>query len=171
MTAAQIILGLVLVQRLAELALAHRNTQRLLAQGAVEHGASHYPYLVLLHAAWLAALVLLVPDEASVSVFWLAAFIALQAGRIWVIASLGRFWTTRIITLPGAPLVRRGPYRFLRHPNYLIVAGEIATLPLVFGLWPVALLFTALNALLLRERIATENHALAVRRSLTRSES
>jgi methyltransferase len=171
MTAAQIILGLVLVQRLAELALAHRNTQRLLAQGAVEHGASHYPYLVLLHAAWLAALVLLVPDDVSVSAFWLAAFIALQTGRIWVIASLGRFWTTRIITLPGAPLVRRGPYRFLRHPNYLIVAGEIATLPLVFGLWPVALLFTALNALLLRERIATENDALAVRRSLTRSES
>ena len=94
----------------------------------------------------------------------LALFVLLQAGRLWVIASLGRFWTTRIITVPGAPLIRRGPYRWLKHPNYLVVAGEIAVLPLAFGLWQVAVVFSVLNALLLWHRIRWENRALAPRR-------
>lgn len=167
MTAVQIILGFVLVQRLVELALARRNTERLLAAGGVEHGGEHYPYLVALHAAWLAALVFTVPVDTPANPFWLAVFILLQIARIWVIASLGRFWTTRIITLPGAPLVARGPYRFTRHPNYLVVAAEIAVLPLVFGAWPIALVFSILNAVMLRTRIATEDRVLADRRKRT----
>jgi methyltransferase len=171
MSAAQIILGLVLVQRLAELALARRNSARLLAQGGVEHGAEHYPYLVLMHAGWLASLVFFVPENAAVNWAWLALYGVLQIGRFWVIASLGPFWTTRVITLPDASLVRRGPYRYMRHPNYAIVAAEIAVLPLVFGLWWIALVFSALNALVIRERIAVEERALAQRRGLSPSEN
>lgn len=165
-TAAQLILGFVLVQRLGELWLARRNTERLIDEGAVERGAAHYPYLVLLHAAWLMALVFLTLPAAPVNYAWLALFIALQLARVWILISLGRFWTTRILTVPGVPLVRRGPYRYLRHPNYVVVAGEIAVLPLVFGHWEIAIVFSVLNALLLRERIRVENEALAERRAL-----
>lgn len=166
MTAVQIILGVVLLQRLAELWLARRNTERLLDEGAVEIGGGHYPYIVILHAAWLAALVLATPADAPVDYGWLAVFVVLQAARVWILVSLGRFWTTRILTLPGAPLVRRGPYRYLRHPNYAVVAGEIAVLPLVFDQWEIAVIFSAANFLPLRERIRVENEALAERRTL-----
>ncbi|MBV9569251.1 MAG: hypothetical protein JO172_14055 [Hyphomicrobiales bacterium] len=159
MTAALIVLGFVTLQRGGELVLARRNAQRLLAQGAIEAAPSHYPLTVGLHAAWLLGLWLLAFD-AQIKLFWLAAFVGLQLMRIWVIASLGKRWTTRIIVTPGAPLVRRGPYRFLTHPNYLVVAGEIAVLPLVFGLAWYALLFSLANAALLTFRIRAENAAL-----------
>jgi methyltransferase len=168
---AYIILALVVVQRGAELVLAERNRRRLLAAGGVEAGARHYPFFVLLHGAWLVALFAFVPGDAPVSWPWLAVFVVLQAGRVWVISSLGLFWTTRIITLPGAPLVRSGPYRYLRHPNYLVVAGEIAVLPLVFGAWWIAALFSVLNAVLLWHRIGVEDGALAGRRGVTVSET
>ena len=138
------ILGFVTLQRLAELRLAERNSQRLLAEGAKEHAAGHYPFLVGLHMAWLAALWWWAPGR-PVDLALLLAFAALQVGRIWVIATLGRRWTTRIIVLPGAPLVRSGPYRYLSHPNYWIVTAEIAVLPLVFGLVEIAIAFTILN--------------------------
>jgi methyltransferase len=165
------VLGFVLAQRLLELLWAQRNTRRLLDEGAVEHAPEQYPYFVLLHASWLVAIVFSVPPEMPVNWAWLAVYALLQAGRVWVMASLGRFWTTRIITLPGTPLIARGPYRFVRHPNYLVVAGEIAVLPLVFDLWLVAALFTVANALLLRQRIAAEEEALGARRRLTSSDS
>lgn len=164
MSAAAVVVALVAAERLAELALATRNTRALLRRGGVEEGAGHYPLIVALHAAWLAALLLLVPATAPLSWFWLGVFLALQALRIWVIASLGPYWTTRVITVPGAPLVRRGPYRFMRHPNYAVVAAEIAVLPLVFGAWRIALLFSLLNAALLAWRIRVEEQALAPRR-------
>ena len=135
MTLSIVILALVTLQRLGELVLAQRNTRRLLAQGAIEVGANHYPLIVGLHGAWLAGLWVLAWDR-PVSLPWLAVFAVLQLLRVWVIATLGRRWTTRIIVLPGAPLVRRGPYRFLSHPNYVVVAAEIAVLPLAFGLRP-----------------------------------
>jgi methyltransferase len=154
-----VILGLVTLQRAGELILARRNTARLIAAGAREEGAAHYPLLVLMHGAWLAGLWLLAWDR-RVSLPWLALFVLLQALRIWVIASLGPRWTTRIIVSPHADLVRRGPYRFLRHPNYLVVAGEIAVLPLAFGLPLYAALFSIANALALWVRIGAENKAL-----------
>jgi len=159
------ILALVAAQRLGELALARRNTRRLLAAGGVEVGAGHYPAMVALHAAWLVALLLWLPADAPVDWGWLAVFVVLQAGRVWVIASLGRFWTTRIVTLEDAPLVRRGPYRFLRHPNYVVVAAEIVVLPLVFGAWQLALIFGALNLGVLAWRIRVEEQALKPRRA------
>lgn len=161
----QLIVLLVAAQRLGELVLANRNTARLLARGAVEMGAGHYPLFPLLHGSWLLALLLLVPAQAPIHAGLLLLFLLLQAGRVWVIATLGRFWTTRIITLPGAPLVRRGPFRLVRHPNYLIVAGEIAVLPLALGAWELALLFSLLNAALLAYRIRVEEAALAPRRA------
>ena len=158
------ILALVTLQRLAELSLASRNGRRLLAQGAIEHGAGHYPLVVALHALWLAALWWWAPGR-PVNVALLIIFLVLQVGRLWVIGTLGERWTTRIIVKPGAPLVRRGPYRFMNHPNYLIVVLEIAVLPLVFGLWQLALVFSLLNALVLAIRIGQENRALASLRS------
>ena len=123
---AWIILALVGIQRLGELSLARRNTKALVARGAVEIGARHYPLIVLLHATWLLAIILLLPDPATINWALLVLFLVFQGLRWWVVATLGPYWTTRIISLPGAPLVRRGPYRFFRHPNYMVVAGEIA---------------------------------------------
>lgn len=154
----------VLAQRLAELIYARRNEARLKAAGGIEHGAGHYPLFVLLHAGWLVALWASIPAHAPANWWLLGGFAVAQLGRLWVLASLGRWWTTRIITLPGAPLVRRGPYRYVRHPNYLIVVAEIALLPLAFGAWGIALGFSLLNALLLAWRIRIEDRALADRR-------
>ena len=157
------ILGFVTLQRLVELLIAERNSKRLLAEGAREHAAGHYPFLVAIHMAWLAALWWWAPGQ-PVDLALLMIFAALQIGRTWVIATLGRRWTTRIIVLPDAPLVRAGPYRYLSHPNYVIVTGEIAVLPLVFGLWKIALVFTILNLAILAVRIPQENKALGVLR-------
>ncbi len=160
---AYLILALVTLQRLGELLLAERNTRRLLAKGAHEVARGHYPYIVAVHAGWLAALWLLGPGP-PIHVIPLVIYIALQIARVWVIATLGERWTTRIIILPGALLVRHGPYRWLDHPNYLIVIGEIAVLPLVFGLPVVAGFFSVLNAIVLWVRLREENEALATQR-------
>jgi methyltransferase len=154
-----LILALVTAQRLGELVVARRNTRRLLAEGGVERGAPHYPLMVGLHAAWLAGLWLLAWDRPA-NLAWAWVYVALEGLRIWVLASIGGRWTTRIIVVPGETLVRRGPYRFVPHPNYLVVVGEIAVLPLVFGLTGYAVVFTLLNGSLLWLRIRTENEAL-----------
>lgn len=159
MSLAVIILALVTLQRIGELWLSNRNTRRLLARGAREVGASHYPLIVAVHALWLLTLWWLAPGR-QVDGFWLGLYVLLQLARIWVIASLGERWTTRIIVLSDAPLVNRGPYRFVSHPNYVVVVGEIAVLPLTFGLWSVAVLFSLLNAAVLTIRIREENRAL-----------
>ena len=160
---AYLVLALVTLQRLGELLLAERNTRRLLAKGAREVARGHYPYIVAVHAGWLAALWLLGPGP-PIHVIPLIIYGALQVARVWVLATLGERWTTRIIILPGAPLVRHGPYRWFDHPNYLIVIGEIAVLPLVFGLPVVAGFFSVLNAIVLWVRLREENEALAPHR-------
>jgi methyltransferase len=152
-------LAFVIVQRLSELVIARRNTVRLLSQGAHEVGASHYPVMVALHTGWILCLVLLGHDT-PVSWPWLALFAGLQVARLWILASLGRRWTTRVIILPE-PLVVRGPFRFLRHPNYTLVVAEIIVAPMVLGLVWVAVVFTVLNACMLWVRIGVENAALA----------
>jgi len=159
-----VVLAAVAAQRLWELWLADRNTKRLLTEGAVEVGAAHYPLFILLHASWLAAIAIVTPWTMVPNLWWLGLYIVLQFGRLWVIATLGRFWTTRIITLPSAPLVRRGPYRFLRHPNYLVASLEIAVLPLAFGQVWIALVWSVANALLVSWRIRIEDRALRERR-------
>ena len=158
-----VIIAAVALQRLIEVGYATRNTRALLMRGGVEAGRRHYPLFVLLHAAWLLAILVALPEPPVIHAAPLVIFILLQVARMWVIVSLGPYWTTRIITLPGAPLIRRGPYRYLRHPNYLIVAGEIIALPLVFGEVWVALVFSVLNAMLLAWRIHVEEGVLRER--------
>ncbi len=155
-----LILAAVSLERLAELVLARHNTAKLLERGAHEHAAGHYPMIVLLHGSWLAGLWLLAWNR-QVEWGWLGLFALLQTLRAWVLLTLKGRWTTRIIIMPGESLVRRGPYRFLSHPNYLVVVGEIAVLPLAFGLNWFAAVFTLLNAAVLWVRIAAENTALA----------
>ena len=157
------ILGLVIAQRLAELALASANTRRLLARGGREIGRAHYPLFILLHASWLIAIAAATPPDRQPIWPLIVVFALLQLARVWVIVTLGPYWTTRVITVDGAPLIRSGPFRFVRHPNYWVVVGEIAVLPLAFQDWAVAIVWTLLNALLLRHRIAVESTALAPR--------
>ena len=157
-----LLLALVTLQRLGELFLAAHNTRRLKARGAYEVAPGHYPLIVLLHAAWLAGLWWAwLAWRPALDVPLAILFLGLEAVRVWVLTSLGDRWTTRIIILPGAPLVRRGPYRFIPHPNYAVVCAEIALLPAVFGLWAYAVVFTVLNAAILFVRIRVENRALA----------
>ncbi len=153
------LLSFVTLQRLAELALARRNTKALFAEGGREVGAEHYPYLVLLHGCWIAGLWLLAIGR-PVQIVWLGIFLLLQIARLWVVATMGDRWTTRIVVMPGRPLVSVGPYRFMAHPNYAVVVGEIAALPLAFGLVGYAALFSILNAIMLHVRIKAENAAL-----------
>jgi len=155
-----LLLGFVTLQRLFELLLSRRNEARLKLRGAVEAGADHYPYLVITHVAWLAALWLLAWNREP-NMLLVAAFIALQPLRYWAIATLGDRWSTRVFVIPGASLLRTGPYRFFRHPNYLVVVLEIALVPLAFGLIWVAVLFFCLNAALLAWRFRIEQRALA----------
>ncbi len=149
-------------QRLGELVLARINTRRLLQRGAVEYAPEHYPFIVALHAAWLGGLWWLAPGRPAVWP-WLVVFALCQAVRVWTIMALGERWTTRIIVLPGKPLVARGPYRFFPHPNYAVVVVEIAALPLAFGLGGFALAFSLLNAAALWVRIRAEDRALKAR--------
>ena len=159
MTPAILLLAVVTTERLGELWLSRRNTNALLARGAIEVAPGHYPLIVLLHAVWLGGLWLFGRAN-PLNLNWLLVFLALQGLRFWVLATLGRRWTTRIVVLPGAPLVATGPYRFIAHPNYLVVMGEIAVLPLCLGLPWYALAFSAANAAVLAIRIRAENEAL-----------
>ena len=160
MSLASIILALVTLQRLGELVLARHNTRALLARGAIEVDARHYPLIVAVHAAWLIALWIFGRDQ-EVNLLALAVFVMLQGLRVWILMTLGPRWTTRIIILPGEPLIASGPYRYLSHPNYIVVAGEIAVLPLALHLPVPALVFSVLNTAVLTIRIRAESRALA----------
>jgi methyltransferase len=162
-----LVLGVALVatQRLLELVLSRRNERRIRARGAVERGRGHYPLMVALHTLWIAStLVEGILRGPEVPALWpvpLALFLLAQALRFWAVFSLGESWNTRILVVPGVKLVRRGPYKYLDHPNYVVVVVEILAFPLIFGAWVTALVFTALNAALLYVRIREEDRALA----------
>ena len=157
--------GLVGLQRLLELLLSRRHERLLRARGAVERGREHYRLIVALHVLWLLSTlvegILRGPELPAVWPVPLALFLLVQPLRYWAIFSLGEHWNTRILVVPGTKLVRRGPYRYLRHPNYVVVAVEILTFPLIFGAWITALVFSILNAALLFVRVKEENRALA----------
>jgi methyltransferase len=163
MSAAIILLSLLTLQRASELVIARSNTAALVARGAVEHGATHYPVMVLLHASWLLGLWYF---GWQTNVIWplMALYIALQGFRIWILATLGKRWTTRILTVPGETLVARGPYRLIRHPNYALVLLEVPLFPLALGLAWFAALYGVLNIAMLAWRIRIENQALAISR-------
>jgi methyltransferase len=167
-TAAALLLGFVTAERIAELYLSRRNRAALLAKGALEFAPRHYPAIVLMHALWLASLWIFGATR-MINPTWLAIFLSLQILRVWILMTLGPRWTTRIIILPGAPLVSNGPYRIFSHPNYLVVVGEIAALPLCLGLAWLALAFSGANAILLSIRIHAENVALTGSRYVERA--
>lgn len=159
-TATLLFLGFIIVQRLSELVIAKRNTARLLAKGAYEVGAAHYPVMVAMHSAWIACLLIFGYDE-TVALGWLAVFTVLQIFRVWILGTLGGRWTTRIIVLEE-PLVVSGPFKYFSHPNYMLVVAEIIVAPMVLGLVWVAVVFTVLNAGMLWVRIGVESKALAL---------
>ena len=166
------ILSLVTLQRVVELYIARRNTKKLLASGGIEMGSNHYPFIVALHTLWLLGLWYLVIYQApTVSMPWIFAYLVLEAARGWIIAALGSRWTTRIIVVPGETLVSEGPYRYFRHPNYMVVAGEIFILPMAFGLWWYAVIFGVLNLAVLWWRIRAEDEALKPLREEPQSDS
>jgi methyltransferase len=160
---AQVVLGYVVVQRLGELVYSNANTRRLLTEGGKEHHAGHYPLFIVLHGGWLAAIALFAKPAAEPNMILLGTFIASQIFRFWTLASIGRWWTTRIISAPHFPTVKHGPYRFIKHPNYALVVVEIALLPLLLGAPAMAITFSLLNAALLWWRIRIENAVLTER--------
>lgn len=162
--AAQIAALLILLQRGLEEIYAAHNTRALLAAGGREVGADYYPVVAVTHLAWIAALFLLIPATAPIVWPLLALYLALQVVRYWVIATLGRYWTHRVITLPEAPVVRAGPYRYLRHPNYAVTITETFLLPLVFGAMAVGVIFGCVWAAVLYYKMLIEDQALAARR-------
>jgi methyltransferase len=158
------ILGFVTAQRLIELPIARANTARLLSAGGREVAPGHYPLIVALHAAWLISLWWFALGR-PISIPLLILFGLVELARVWVLRTLGPRWTTRIIVVPGERLVARGPYRFISHPNYAVVVAELALLPMVFGLWQIAVIFSLLNLVILSIRIRAENDALEGLRS------
>jgi len=161
------LVALVWLERIAELVLSERNARAAFARGGEEHGRGHYPAMVLVHTAFLfscavEALLLPAPPPPA-ALLAVAGVLAAQALRWWCVATLGARWNTRVIVVPGDPPVTGGPYRWLRHPNYLAVTAEIAALPLAYGSWRTALLFSAANAAILRVRIRAEERALGPR--------
>lgn len=157
-----IFISFVILLRLGELLLAKKNEQWMLQQGAVEYGKKHYPLIVALHTLFFVSLIVeyLFQRTPSVSILILLFYFVLLAFKVWVIASLGKFWNTKILRVPKFPLVNKGPYKYFRHPNYMVVVAEIAVIPLVFNLYFTAILFSLLNAMVLRIRIKEENLAL-----------
>ena len=162
---AQLFALALLIQRGFEEIHSQRNTRRLLNEGASEAGASYYPVVAVTHLSWIAAVFLLVPVGAKMSVPLLGFFLALQVARYWIIFSLGQYWTHRIISQPAAPIVRNGPYRFLRHPNYLVTFLETILVPAIFGAWAVGLLFGVIWGVVLVYKIKLEDEALDARRA------
>jgi len=158
------VVALVAIQRLLELRLSRRNERRLRAKGAVERGAEHYPAMVAIHVLWLfSTLVEGLVRGPEVPVWWpvpVGLFLIVQPLRYWAILSLGENWNVRVLVVPGRRLVRRGPYRYFPHPNYVVVVVEVLTLPLIFGAWTTALVFTVLNVAFLYVRIREEERAL-----------
>jgi len=166
MLVAYAIIAAVALQRLLELVYANYNTRALMARGAVEIGRTHYPLLIAVHVAWFIAIVVFLSHPPVINWYLIALMLLLQLGRLWVMISLGEYWTTRIISLPTVPLVKRGPYRFISHPNYAVVVAEIACLPAAFGEWKTMIVFSIINAAVLAFRIQQEELALNPRRTL-----
>jgi methyltransferase len=164
MLAIYIFIALVIMQRIVEVMIANGNARWIKSQGGYEVGKEHYKYIVVLHALFFVSLIIEVTVIDSGFVFWTVApliiFLLAQFGRVWALSALGRFWNTRIMILPGAKVVAKGPYRYLRHPNYVIVVTELACLPLIFQAYWTAILFTIMNALVLSIRIKVEEKAL-----------
>ena len=150
----------IILQRFAELLYSNYNTKKLLKNGAKEYNSKHYPLFIILHTCWIVSLVLFIDHNDKPKTSLIVLFFILQFLRLWVLLTLGKYWTTRIIYLEGTKLVKKGPYKWLKHPNYIIVFFEILILPLAFNSWIIAIIFTIFNTILLLYRISIENKVL-----------
>ncbi len=159
-----VFVSFLILLRLGELLLARRNERWLLQHGAVEYGKEHYRYIVILHVLFFVSLIAeyVFTSTGYYSIPLLVLYFLLLAFKAWVIFSLGKFWNTKIFHISGYPLVKKGPYRFLKHPNYIVVIAEIALIPLIFHLYITAIVFSVLNAVMLYVRIREENKALVL---------
>nr|WP_285766333.1 isoprenylcysteine carboxylmethyltransferase family protein [Peribacillus sp. SI8-4] len=159
-----IFIVLIASQRLVELYIAKQNEKQLKGAGAVEYGESHYRWMVLMHVSFFIVLIFEVlmygRNVSSLWPIWLTLFLVAQSGRVWVISSLGKHWNTKIIVVPNAEVVIKGPYKFFKHPNYIIVATEIIVISLLFNAYYTAIIFTILNAWMMAVRIPLEEKAL-----------
>ena len=162
----QIAALLILIQRGAEEIHSTRNTKALLARGAREEGASYYPVVAVAHLSWIAGLFFLIPPDAQTIWPLIGLYVVLQVARYWVIATLGPYWTHRIITTDDAPMVSSGAYRFVKHPNYAITVAETLLLPAAFSAVALALIMTAIWVAVVHYKIQLEEAALATRRRL-----
>ena len=152
----------VILLRIAELYVARRNEKWMVQNGAVEYGKKHYPFIIALHSLFFVSLIIeySMQQTPSFSLIFLLIYLLLIAFKVWIIASLGKFWNTKIFRIQNYPLINKGPYKYIKHPNYIIVIAEIALIPLIFQLYYTALIFTLLNAIMLSVRIKEENLAL-----------
>ncbi len=157
-------ISFVILLRIGELLLSKRNERWLLQHGAVEYGNKHYPFIVTLHVLFIISLIFeySIQQTASYSLFFIVLYFVLIAFKVRVILSLGKFWNTKIYHIPNVPLLKKGPYKYSKHPNYLIVIAEITVIPLAFHLYYTAIIFTLLNSIILFVRIREENKALSI---------
>jgi methyltransferase len=157
-------ISFVILLRIGELILSKWNETWLLMIDAIEYGHKHYPYIVALHVLFFISLIVeyTAQETTSFSLFFLVSYFILIAFKVWIIASLGRCWNTKIYRIPGIPLIKKGPYKYLKHPNYMAVIAEIAIIPLVFHLYYTAIIFTLLNLIMLYVRVKEENKALQI---------
>lgn len=157
-------ISFIILLRIGELMLSRRNQIWLLQQGAIEYGQKHYPYIIALHALFIASLIIeySIKQTASFSLFFFVIYLLSLSLKVWAITSLGKFWNTKIYHISGFPLIKNGIYKYVKHPNYLIVIAEIAIIPLVFHLYYTAIAFTVLNAIALSVRIKEENKVLKI---------
>lgn len=161
----ELLMLLLLFQRVTELLLCRRNRKRLFARGGIEYGQEHYPAMVAIHSLFYISLIIEYTFASKgwnpYWPFWLAVLLSAEALRIWVFASLGPYWNTRIVLVPGADIVKKGPYRFIRHPNYVVVVLEVLSIPMLCGAYWTAVVFSILNLWILRVRIRAEEKALS----------
>jgi methyltransferase len=161
-----VFIGFLIIQRLGELVIAKRNEKRMFARGAVEYDRSGYKYIVMMHTLFFLSLMSEYQFfSKELNPYWwilLPIFLITQVARYWAISSLGEYWNTRIIVLKGSPLIKKGPYKFLKHPNYIVVGIELAVIPLIFSCYFTAIFFTILNIILLNRRIRIESRAIGI---------
>jgi len=158
-----VFIAFLIVQRLSELYISRRNEKWLLENGAIQYGQSHYPYMIVMHTFFLLSIVAEYYWRGGPPISWiaLASFLIVLSFKFWALSSLGKYWNTKIYRIPGVSPVKKGPYKFLKHPNYMEVVCEIAIIPLVFHLYYTAIVFTLLNAIMLTVRIKVENKVWA----------
>ena len=159
-----VFISFIILLRIVELILSRGNEIWLLQNGAIEYGQKHYPYIVALHALFIVSLIIeySTMQPASFSLFFLVLYFLLLVFKAWVIMSLGKFWNTKIFHISGFPSIKTGVYKYIKHPNYVIVIAEIAIIPLVFHLYYTAIAFTMLNAIMLSVRVKEENKVLKI---------